>query len=81
VLEAFALWPDLWDDLRVEILHLHDIGDHVVVETVNRGRGKDSGIPVEMPFTFLFSIRAAKIAKWRIFMSEDQALKAAVLRE
>jgi len=33
---------------------------------VNRGRGKDSGIPVEMPFTSLFSIRAAKIAKWRI---------------
>jgi uncharacterized protein len=81
VLEAFALWPGLWDDFQVEILRLHDIGDHVVVATVNRGRGKDSGVPVEMPFTFLFSIRAGKIAEWRLFMSEDQALKAVGLAE
>jgi ketosteroid isomerase-like protein len=76
VLEAFALWPDLWDDFRVEILRVHDSGDRVIVATVNRGRGKDSGVPVEMPFTFLFLIRAGKIAEWRLFMSEDQALKA-----
>jgi uncharacterized protein len=81
VREAFALWPDLWDDFRVEILRLQDIGDHVVVSTVNRGRGKDSGVPVEMPFTFLFSIRAGKIAEWRLFMSDDQALKAVGLEE
>jgi ketosteroid isomerase-like protein len=81
VLEAFALWPDLWDDFRVEILRVHDSGDHVIVATVNRGRGKDSGVPVEMPFTFLFSIRTGKIAEWRLFMSEDQALKAVGLEE
>ena len=74
--EAFALWPDLWDDFRVEVLRLDDFGDQVMVATVNRGRGKDSGVPVEMPFTFLFSIRAGKIAEWRLFMSEEQALEA-----
>jgi ketosteroid isomerase-like protein len=81
VLEAFALWPDLWDDFRVEILRLHNSGDHVIVATVNRGRGKDSEVPVEMPFTFLFSIRAGKIAEWRLFMSEAQTLNAVGLED
>jgi ketosteroid isomerase-like protein len=81
VLEAFALWPDLWEDFRVEVLRLDDFGDHVMVATVNRGRGRGSGVPVEMPFTFLFSIRAGKIAEWRLFMSEEQALKTVGLEE
>jgi len=81
VVEAFALWPDLWDDFRIEILRLDDFGDHVMVPTVNRGRGKDSRVPVEMPFTFLFLIRAGKIAEWRLFMSEAQAVEAVGLAE
>jgi ketosteroid isomerase-like protein len=76
VLEAFAIWPDLWDDYRIEILRLADMGDHVMVTTMNRGRGKESGVPVEMPFTFLFSVRGGKIAEWRLFMREEQALEA-----
>jgi ketosteroid isomerase-like protein len=75
VLEAFAIWPDLWDDYRIEIVRLADFGDCVMVTTVNRGRGKESGVPVEMPFTFLFSVRAGKIAEWRLFMREEQALE------
>jgi ketosteroid isomerase-like protein len=81
VIEAFAVWPALWDDFRVEIVRMADVGDHVVVTTINRGRGKDSGVPVEMPFTFLFSLRAGKIAEWRLFMHEEQALKAVGLEE
>jgi ketosteroid isomerase-like protein len=80
VLEAFAIWPDLWDDYQIEILRLADVGDHVIVTTINRGRGKDSGVPVEMPFTFLFSVRAGKIAEWRLFMREEQALEALAQR-
>jgi ketosteroid isomerase-like protein len=61
VLEAFAIWPELWDDYRVEITRLADFGERVMVTTVNRGRGKESGVPVEMPFTFLFSVRAGRL--------------------
>jgi ketosteroid isomerase-like protein len=81
VLEAFAIWPDTWDDYRIEIVRLADFGDRVMVTTVNRGRGKESGVPVEMPFTFLFSVRAGKIAEWRLFMREEQALEAVGLVE
>jgi len=77
VLEAFALWPEYWDDFRVEILRKLDFGDHVVVTTEQSGRSKDSGIEVATQFTFLFTLRARKIAGWRIFMREPEALEAA----
>jgi uncharacterized protein len=81
VLEAFALWPDQWDDFRVEILRITDIGDQVLVMALNHGRGKGSGVQVELRFSFLFSLRAGKIVEWRIFMREDEALEAAGLEE
>jgi ketosteroid isomerase-like protein len=81
VIEAFAIWPDLWDDYHVEILRMADVGDAVMVTTINRGRGKDSGVPVEMPFSFVFSIRAGRIVEWRLFMREEQALRAVGLAE
>jgi hypothetical protein len=34
-----------------------------------------------MPFTFLFLVRAGKIAEWRIFMREEQALEAVGLAD
>jgi ketosteroid isomerase-like protein len=76
VLEAFTIWPDLWDDFRVEIVSVSDHGDRVMFTTLNRGRGKDSGVPVEMAFTYLFALRGGKITEWRIFMREEQALEA-----
>jgi ketosteroid isomerase-like protein len=78
VLEAFGIWPEQWDDFRVEIKEiLADPGDRVVVATRQSGRGKQSGVEVEADFTFLFAIRDQKIAEWRIFVRESQALAAA----
>jgi ketosteroid isomerase-like protein len=77
VLEAFALWPDYWDDFRVELLRTFDRGDQVVVTTEQSGRSKDSGIEVATQFTFLFTLRDGKITEWRIFMREQDALEAA----
>src|SRR6516162_9028719 len=74
VLEAFAVWPEQWDDYRIEVISMTDLGDRVMVKQMSRGRGKGTGIPVEMMFTFLYSVRAEKITEWRIFTREDEAL-------
>jgi ketosteroid isomerase-like protein len=58
-----------------------DPGEQVIVASRQRGRGKQSGVEVDMEFTFLFAVREGKIAEWQIFVTEDQALKAAGLRE
>lgn len=81
VREAFAIWPDQWDDFRVDILRVADLGDHVMVTTLQHGRGRDSGAQVETRFSFVFSVRAGKIAEWRIFMREEDALDAVGARE
>jgi ketosteroid isomerase-like protein len=82
VLEAFAIWPEQWDEYRIESMRVvADPGEHVVVTTQQRGRGKQSGVEVDMEFAFLFAVREGKIAEWRIFVSEDQALEAAGLGE
>jgi ketosteroid isomerase-like protein len=75
VLEAFGIWPEQWDDFKIEIERVvADPGDYVVVATRQSGRGKQSGVEVEADFTFVFTIRHGKITEWRIFVDEGQAL-------
>jgi ketosteroid isomerase-like protein len=81
VLEAFSIWPEQWDDYWIEILDITDAGDHVIVNTRQGGRGKQGGVAVEMPFTFVFTLRDQKFVEWRIFTREDQALQALGLAE
>jgi len=81
MLDAFAVWPEQWDDYRVEVVRMTDLGDQIMVSQIARGRGKNTGIPVEMLFTFLFGVRAGKIMEWRIFTREEDALNAVGLEE
>ena len=81
LLEAFEIWPEQWDDYRIEILRMADHGDRVLVTTRQRGRGKQSGIQVEMEILVVFTVRNKKIVEMRIFMREDQALEAAGISE
>ena len=77
VLEAFGAWPEQWDDFEIEIERIvADPGEHVVVATQQSGRGKQSGVRVEAEFTFVFTVRDGKIAEWRIFVAEGEALAA-----
>ena len=82
VLEAFSLWPEQWDDYRVEAMEVvAEAGDHVVVRSRQSGRGKQSGIHVDVEFTFAFTIRDGKVVEWRIFLQESEALAALGLQE
>ncbi len=74
--EAFSLWPEQWDDFRLEVLRMDDLGEHVLAPTRQTGRGKGSGVEVTTDFTFVFRVRGAKIDEWRIFLTEEQALEA-----
>jgi uncharacterized protein len=75
VLEAFALWPEQWDDFRINLERVvtHP-GDHVVVTTRHSGRGKQSGVEVEAQFTYVFAVRDGKVTDWRVFVTDADAL-------
>jgi ketosteroid isomerase-like protein len=81
VRESFGIWPEQWDDFRVEVVRATELHQRVVVTTIQRGRGKSSGIEVEMHFTMVFTLRDGKITEWRIFTTEAEALKAVGLED
>jgi ketosteroid isomerase-like protein len=81
VLESFELWPEQWDDFRLEILDMRDLGSHVLVSARTFGRGKQSGIEVEARFTFVFTLRNGKLSEWQLFLREEEALEAVGLRK
>src|SRR5436190_722101 len=82
VLEAFAIWPEQWDDFRIEVLGVTVApADKVLANIRTLGRGKHSGVEVDMEFSFVFTLRNAKIVEWQLFLREDQAVEAAGLAE
>ena len=81
VLEAFAIWPEQWDDYQIEILQIVDADDHVVVRTHQRGRGRGSGVEVEDEIWFVLGFRNGKVAEWRMFGAERDALEAVGLSD
>jgi uncharacterized protein len=82
VLEALAIWPAQWDEYRIELLRVDAApGGKVFVAQRSSGRGKQSGVEVDMDFSFVFTIREGKISEWRLFIQEEQALEAAGLGE
>jgi ketosteroid isomerase-like protein len=58
-------------------------GSHVVVAVRPSGRGKRSGVEVEleMPLWQVWTLRDGKAVRWRIFRSKQEALEAAGLSE
>ena len=82
VLEAFAIWPEQWDDFRVEVLGLTAAPANKVMANIRTvGRGKQSGVEVDMEFSFVFTVLDERIIEWQLFLREDQALEASGLNE
>src|SRR5215216_2670315 len=73
VLEAFAIWPEQWDDFGIEVLGVTAApADKVMANVRTLGRGKQSGVEVDMEFSFVFTLRDEKIVEWQLFLQEDQ---------
>lgn len=77
VVEAFSKWTGAWDDYRVEVEELIDLGDQVLARTRHHGRGKGSGVEVEQQIFQLWTLRNDKVVRARMYYSEAKALEAA----
>ena len=74
-------WRDAWDDWSLEIDALHDAGDKVVAFLRQHGRSKAAGMPVEMLFAQVWTIRDGKEARMDMYSDRAEALEAAGLPE
>jgi uncharacterized protein len=76
-----AAWMGTWDEWWEEIEEMRDLGSQVLVLSVQRGRGKGSGVEVEARYALLYDVHGGKITRLVMYADQAQALEAAGLRE
>lgn len=64
---------DEFDEPRAEIDEIIEAGDQVLVSFTLRGRGKQSGVAVDMSLFQLWTMREGKFARGQGFTSMDEA--------
>jgi ketosteroid isomerase-like protein len=72
----FDLFAEVIDDLAFEPYEFIEAGDRVMTVSRLRGRGKGSGIPVEMEAFNVAEVRGDKLAAMWAYGSRDAALAA-----
>jgi ketosteroid isomerase-like protein len=74
-------WLEAWDDWMLEIVDFHDAGgDQVVAVMRQRGRSKTTGLPVDMTFAQVWTVRDGKQARMEMYADPAEALEAVGLR-
>jgi ketosteroid isomerase-like protein len=80
--EAWILWTAAFDELRVEIEEWTDVGDAVIGAAHWQGRGKASGMSIDVRQFDLFEFRDGRIVRATLgFKSKEEALEAVGLAE
>jgi ketosteroid isomerase-like protein len=55
----------VWDELRLTPTELTEVGDNVVAAVTVRGKGKGSGVDVEMPLFAVWTFHEGRWCGWR----------------
>jgi ketosteroid isomerase-like protein len=74
ILQMYHDWISNFEGFEMEPVRFSEVGDRVVVEIVQRGRGKASGVEVVGRFWFAYVVVDGKIARQDVYMTEEQAL-------
>ena len=71
-----AEWAAAWDDWEMVPEDYIDAGERVVVILIQRGRSKATGIPVEMRFAQVWTLRDGQGVRMQLYASVEEALQA-----
>ena len=75
-----VMMRDVWAEWRVEPERFFDAGDKVVVFTRVVARGSASGVPIELPGAYVWSIKEARLTSARVYLDRSEALEAVGLK-
>ena len=73
------LWTfvDAWEGLRWEVKELRDLGGGRVLQDSRMvARGKGSGVEVSASAGILWTVRAGRVARVKLYQSAEEALRA-----
>jgi ketosteroid isomerase-like protein len=75
-------WLEAWEEFTIEITDTTPVGaGHVVAVTHQSGRGKGSGVAVEMDVAYLWEVREGKLVALQMYATREEALQMAEQRE
>jgi ketosteroid isomerase-like protein len=74
-----SAWLEAWQDWELEVEALHDAGDKVVTLVRQYGTSKAAGMPVEMSFAQVFTLRDGRQSRMEMYSDRGEALEAAGL--
>ena len=69
-------WTSAWDEWELEIEALHDAGERVVAVMRQRGRSKATGMPVDMLFAQVWTLRGGEWMRMEMYSDPSEALEA-----
>ena len=72
---------EVWADYNPEVEEIVDLGEHVVTVIRIRGRGAESGVPIDQRTAILWTFDGLKAVHAKSFPSMAEARAAAGLRE
>jgi ketosteroid isomerase-like protein len=73
----FERLKDSWEQERVEVHNVSEIGERVLAEMDWIAQGKASGVSVTTPMWAVFALRDSRIVRLKYFQSRESALEAA----
>jgi SnoaL-like domain len=75
-LRFFRGWLAAFDEYALEHGNYEQVGDSVVVDVVHRGRGRGSGLEVELAQVQRWVVRDGKASEIHVYVSREEALAA-----
>ena len=81
VREGFASWFKAFEDVTFTAEDYLDAGEHVVVATRIRGRGRGSGLEVDQPITLLWAVNGGQVTHVCGYRDRNDALEAVGLSD
>ena len=78
-LSATAEWAEGFEDYRITPQEYVDAGDSVLARVRQSARGKDSGVPIDEDWWFVYTVSDGKIDRMEIYADRAKAYAAAGL--
>lgn len=81
VKRLFDGWLEAWEDWALEPEEFIEAGDAWVVQVRIRGRGKESGMKIEVPYAHVVKLRGGRVVEVHDYSTKKEALLAVGLPE
>jgi uncharacterized protein len=70
-------WTESFDEITTDVEEIVDAGEHAVVGHRMHGRGRDSGVEVDLAIWQVVTVRDGRLARMHDYNTREEALSAA----